>query len=233
MTELRLPTPSPTQTTRDIASLKRFHITLLWQFTVECVKIFQDNTKKKSLIVLQLIFERRPFVKEKRFSLTKGLLFRPSSFLSDKEPSVFLSDEGPSVFLSNEGPSVFLSDKGASVFLSDEGPSVFLSDKGASVFLSDEGPSLETWDLVFHTSAVRQPFYILICISTLPTQQTTFIFSLHASFVVLFSVFGSIVFFKWKFLYPSLTERRRQKRQILTHCQSSFNCKYVSFTLDG
>ena len=36
-------------------------------------------------------------------------------------------------------------------------------------FLSDEAPTLES------VSAVHQPFYILICISTLPTQHTTFI----------------------------------------------------------
>ena len=36
--------------------------------------------------------------------------------------------------------------------------------------LSDEGPTLETLKFTFH-----QPFYISICIRTLPTQHTTFI----------------------------------------------------------
>ena len=39
------------------------------------------------------------------------------------------------------------------------------------LFLSDEGPMLET---LLSISAVHQPFYISICISTLPTQHTTF-----------------------------------------------------------
>ena len=41
-------------------------------------------------------------------------------------------------------------------------------------FLSDEGPTLETLDFAF-ISAVHRPFHVLICISTLPTQHTTFI----------------------------------------------------------
>ena len=42
------------------------------------------------------------------------------------------------------------------------------------LFLSDEGPLLETLDYSI-VLAVHQPFYISICISTLPTQHTTFI----------------------------------------------------------
>ena len=108
------------------------------------------------------------------------------TFLSDKAPSVFLSDKAPSVFLSDKAPSPFLSDKAPSPFLSDKAPSPFLSDKAALVFLSDKAPSLETLQLVLSTSVVHQLFYISICISTLPTHHATFIFSLHASFVVLF-----------------------------------------------
>ena len=44
----------------------------------------------------------------------------------------------------------------------------------ALAFLSDEGPTLKTLD--FSVLAVHQPFRISICISTLPTQHTTFIY---------------------------------------------------------
>ena len=37
----------------------------------------------------------------------------------------------------------------------------------------DKGLSLKTLDLILHISAVHQHFYILICISTLPTQHNT------------------------------------------------------------
>ena len=40
------------------------------------------------------------------------------------------------------------------------------------LFLSDEGPALETLDLL-SVLAAHRPFYISICISTLPTQHTT------------------------------------------------------------
>ena len=43
------------------------------------------------------------------------------------------------------------------------------------LFLSAEGPMLETLDYILSVLAVHRPFYILICISTLPTQHTTFI----------------------------------------------------------
>ena len=43
------------------------------------------------------------------------------------------------------------------------------------LFLSDEGPMLETLDHILSVLAVHRPFYISICISTLPTQHTTFI----------------------------------------------------------
>ena len=46
------------------------------------------------------------------------------------------------------------------------------------MFLSDEGPTLETLDFT-SISAVHQPFYISICISTLPTQDTTFYVVIH------------------------------------------------------
>ena len=41
-------------------------------------------------------------------------------------------------------------------------------------FLSDQGPMLETLDYTIRVSvlAVHRPFYISICISTLPTQHT-------------------------------------------------------------
>ena len=40
------------------------------------------------------------------------------------------------------------------------------------LFLSDEGPMLESWTILF-ILAVHRPFYISICISTLPTQDTS------------------------------------------------------------
>ena len=44
------------------------------------------------------------------------------------------------------------------------------------LFLSDEGPMLETFDYtVLSLLAVHRPFYISICISTMPMQHTTFI----------------------------------------------------------
>ena len=40
------------------------------------------------------------------------------------------------------------------------------------LFLSDEGPTLETLDYILSVLAVHQPFYISICIPSLPTQHT-------------------------------------------------------------
>ena len=46
------------------------------------------------------------------------------------------------------------------------------SERKRSFSFSDEGPILETLDYAIRISAVHRPFYILICISTLPTQTT-------------------------------------------------------------
>ena len=40
------------------------------------------------------------------------------------------------------------------------------------LFLSDEGPMLETLDYTIRIGSIHRPFYISICISTLPTQHT-------------------------------------------------------------
>ena len=54
-------------------------------------------------------------------------------------------------------------------------PALAHRQKETDLFLSDKGPTLETLDYTFRKLAVHQLFYISICISTLPTQHTTFI----------------------------------------------------------
>ena len=69
---------------------------------------------------------------------------------------------------------------------SDEGPSVTKDLQWRRTF-TDEGLSLETLDLAFCISTVHQLFYISrICISTLPTQHTTFIAILRYFFIYIY-----------------------------------------------
>ena len=42
--------------------------------------------------------------------------------------------------------------------------------------LSDKVPMLETLDYTIRIGSIHRPFYISICISTLPTQHTMFIY---------------------------------------------------------
>ena len=48
-----------------------------------------------------------------------------------------------------------------------------LRQRALALFLSDEGPMLETLDYILSVLAVHRPFYISICISTLPSAVST------------------------------------------------------------
>ena len=45
------------------------------------------------------------------------------------------------------------------------------------LFLSDKVPMLETLNYTIRIGSIHRPFYISICISTLPTQHTIFIYN--------------------------------------------------------
>ena len=110
--------------------------------------------------------------------------------------------ERPPLVRSNKGPP--LDEAGAGLYawrrssawrrpltvwrrtFSDEGPSVTKDLQWRRTF-TDEGLSLETLDLAFCISTVHQLFYISrICISTLPTQHTTFIAILRYFFIYIY-----------------------------------------------